>query len=136
MIVVDSAVWIDFFNGAPTAEEARLTRALTAEEPIAICRIILTEVLQGFRSLRAFENARRLLVYVPMLELDTAGHVEAARLFQSLRHRGLTVRGTIDCIVAQLCIAAGAELLARDRDFTSIAKYSLLRLCRVAGANP
>jgi predicted nucleic acid-binding protein len=128
MIVVDTAVWADWFNGADTPVAHRLDRALARQEA-GVTPLILTEVLQGFRSDRAFETARTLLIGLPVLALDTDGHVAAARLFRTLRRRGVTVRGAVDCIIAQTCIAAGAELLSADRDFRAIARHTSLRLC-------
>src|SRR5262249_25257998 len=130
MIVVDTTVWADWFNGAQTPEVGRLDGALTAQDA-GLTPLILTEVLQGFRRDADFERARAWLVRLPTLEVDVAGHVAAAVLFRRLRHKGITVRGAVDCIVAQTCIAADAELLTNDRDFTAIARYTSLRLCAV-----
>jgi predicted nucleic acid-binding protein len=132
MIVVDTTVWADWFNGARTAEVDRLDRALAAQEA-GLTPVILTEVLQGFRADADFDRARTLLARLPVLELDVGGHVAAATLFRLLRRKGVTVRGTIDCIVAQTCILADAELLTGDRDFVTIARHAPLRLCAVAG---
>ena len=128
MILVDTSVWADWWNGAPGAHCERLDRAL-ANQAVGVAPVILTETLQGFRNERGFETARRLLLELPILTLDTAGHVDAARLYRSLRRRGVTVRGTVDCVIAQTCIASGAQLLTADRDFAAIAKHSPLRLC-------
>jgi len=128
MIVVDTSVWADWFNGADTGEVARLDRALSSDA-VGVTPIILTEVLMGFRTDRSFERAHSLLVRLPSLVLDDAGHVEAARLFRDLRRRGITVRGAADCIIAQTCIAADAELLSADRDFKAMARVTALRLC-------
>ena len=91
--------------------------------------MILAEVLQGFRLDTEFERARALLLALPLLTLDLAGHVAAARLFRSLRRRGVTVRGTIDCLIAQTCMTSETELLTGDRDFLQIADHSTLKLC-------
>jgi len=130
MIVVDTTVWADWFNGAHTPEVDRLDHALAAQEA-GLTPLILTEVLQGFRANADFERARALLARLPVLELDVAGHVAAAGLFRRLRRRRITVRGAVDCVVAQTCMLAGAELLTKDRDFTAIARYAPLRLCAV-----
>jgi hypothetical protein len=130
MIVVDTTVWADWFNGAQTPEVDRLDQALSAHEA-GLTRLILTEVLQGFRADADFERARAWLVRLPVLELDIDGHVAAALLFRRLRRKGITVRGAVDCIVAQTCIVADAELLTGDRDFEAIAHHAPLRLCAV-----
>jgi predicted nucleic acid-binding protein len=130
VIVVDTTVWADWFNGAESPEIGRLARALDQQDA-GLVPLILTEALQGFRAERDFERARVLLVQLPLLELDVEGHVAAARLFRGLRRQGVTVRGAVDCVIAQTCIAAGVELLTTDRDFVAIARHTQLRLCAV-----
>jgi len=128
VIVVDTTVWADWFNGRDSPEVDRLDQALGRQDA-GLVPVILTEVLQGFRSDRDFERARALLVRLPVLSLDLEGHAAAARLFRRLRSKGITVRGAIDCIIAQTCIAAGVELLSADLDFAAIARHTTLRLC-------
>jgi predicted nucleic acid-binding protein len=103
---------------------------LTQQEA-GLVPVTLTEVLQGFRSDRDCERARVRLIRLPVLTLDIEGHAAAARLFRQLRRRGVTVRGAVDCIIAQTCIAAGVDLLTTDQDFASIARHTALRLCAV-----
>ena len=128
MIVVDTAVWADWFRGTDSPEVGRLGDGLEAQD-VGLVPVVLTEVLQGFRADRDFVRARDLLLRLPLLTIDTDGHVAAARLYRDLRRRGITVRGTIDCIVAQTCITAGIELLSTDQDFAAIARHTPLRLC-------
>jgi predicted nucleic acid-binding protein len=130
VIVVDTTVWADWFRGIDSPEVDRLSRAME-REGVGLIPAVLTEVLQGFRTDGDSEQARSLLVQLPVLALDVEGHVAAARLFRRLRSRGVTVRGTIDCIIAQTCIAAGVELLSTDQDFAAIARHAPLRLCAV-----
>jgi len=130
VIVVDTTVWADWFNGTDSPQVDRLDQALDRQDA-GLVPVILTEVLQGFRSEPDFERARALLVQLPALTLDIEGHASAARLFRRLRSKGVTVRGAIDCIIAQTCIAAGVELLSTDQDFIGIARHTSLRLCAV-----
>ena len=130
MIVVDTTVWADWFNGTDSPQVDRLDQAFDRQDA-GLVPVILTEVLQGFRSEPDFERARVLLVQLPVLTLDIEGHASAARLFRRLRSKGVTVRGAIDCIIAQTCIAAGIELLSTDQDFIGIARHTPLRLCAV-----
>jgi predicted nucleic acid-binding protein len=130
VIVVDTTIWGNWFNGTPSPWIDRLERALD-DRDAGLTPLILTEVLQGFRADRDFERARALLVQLPVLTLDMEGHAAAARLFRRLRARGVTIRGTIDCIIAQTCITAGVELLSADQDFAAIARHTSLRLCVV-----
>ena len=128
MIIVDSNTWADFFNGASTPHVERLDLALEEEEDLAVLPIIITEVLQGFRSENGFRRARRVLLALPVIEPTIDCHVRAANLFRSLRRRGITVRGAVDCIIAQTCLDVDAELLSPDVDFRRIASHMSLRL--------
>lgn len=117
MIVVDSSVWIDFFHGVSTPEVERLD-GLLGETPLAIGDLILVEVLQGFRHGRDVAKARQLfqsLTLLPMLEGRNAW--TAAENYRQLRSKGITVRKTIDGIIATACIEANLPLLFSDRDF-------------------
>jgi predicted nucleic acid-binding protein len=130
VIVVDTAVWADCLSGIDSPQVGRLSQAVDRQDA-GLVPVVLTEVLQGFRADRDFGRARDLLLGLPLLALDVDGHVEAARLYRRLRASGVTVRGTIDCIIAQTCITAGAELLSTDQDFAAIARHTPLRLCAV-----
>jgi hypothetical protein len=128
MIIVDSNTWADFFNGASKPHVQRLAIALREEEDLAVVPIIITEVLQGFRTDSGFQRARRVLLALPVIQPTVDCHVRAARLFRSLRQKGITVRGAVDCIIAQTCLDVGAELLSPDADFERIARHTPLRL--------
>ncbi|MGV3579673.1 type II toxin-antitoxin system VapC family toxin [Brevundimonas sp.] len=123
MILVDSSVWIDYFRGAPTAQTNRLD-ALLGVEPIFVGDLVLTEVLQGFRSQRDFNQALRLMQSMTTVQIggqDIA--IRAARNFRALRDRGLTIRKTIDCLIATRCIEDGYALLFSDRDFLPFVQH-------------
>ncbi len=130
MIIVDSNTWADYFNGLGTPHVTRLEAALEDEEDLSVIPIIVTEVLQGFRTDTGFQRARRVLVSLPMIQPTVDCHVRAARLFRTLRRRGVTVRGAVDCVIAQACLDIGAELLSPDADFGQIARHTALRLWR------
>jgi predicted nucleic acid-binding protein len=117
VIVVDSSVWIDFFNGVSSPEVERLD-GLLGVTPLAIGDLILVEVMQGFRNERDVATARQLfrsLALLPMLGGSNAW--KAAENVRQLRSRGITVRKTIDGIIATACIEANLPLLFSDRDF-------------------
>ena len=117
MILVDSSVWIDFFRGTVTPQVDALDRLL-GEEPVAIGDLMMTEVLQGFASERDFNKARRLLGALDLVEIGGRDvMIEAARYFRDLRARGITIRKTIDTLIATRCIVSGYRLLYSDRDF-------------------
>jgi predicted nucleic acid-binding protein len=134
MIIVDSNTWADFFNGVSTPHTQRLDALLRDEEDLAVLPIIITEVLQGFRSDTGFQRARRVLVALPVIQPNVECHVRAAGLFRSLRRKGVTVRGAVDCIIAQVCLDIEAELLSPDVDFEHIARHTRLRLWRASSA--
>jgi len=117
VILVDSSVWIDYFRGATTPQTEKLD-TLLGTEPVATGDLILTEVLQGFVSDRDFNQARKLLDSLDVIDLggrDIA--IQAARNFRVLRGFGVTVRKTIDTIIATRCIESRLMLLYSDRDF-------------------
>jgi predicted nucleic acid-binding protein len=130
MIVVDSNSWADFFNGTTAPHVGRLDTALREEEDLAVIPVIITEVLQGFRTDAGFRLARDLLISLPVVHPPVDCHVRAAGLFRSLRRKGITVRGAVDCVIAQVCIDLDAELLSPDADFERIAMHAPLRLWR------
>jgi predicted nucleic acid-binding protein len=127
MILVDSSVWIDYFRGTVTPQTERLDELL-GSEPVAVGDLILAEVLQGFGSDRDFNKARKLLTSLDMVEIggvDVA--IEAARNFRSLRELGITVRKTIDTMIATRCIEDDLELLFSDRDFDPFVEHLGMR---------
>ena len=128
MILVDSSVWIDYFKGAITAQTEILDRLL-GHEPLAIGDLILTEVLQGIENDRDFEDARRMLTSLTVVELGRQEiAVQAAKNFRALRRLGVTIRKTIDAVIATRCIESGYDLLHKDRDFDPFAKHLGLRV--------
>ncbi len=127
MILVDSSVWIDYFRGAPTPQTEKLD-ILLGSEPIATGDLCLTEVLQGFGNERDFTQARNLLTSMLIVELggkDIA--IQAARNFRALRAKGITVRKTIDTVIATRCIEDGYTLLYSDSDFDPFVEHLGLR---------
>ena len=128
MILVDSSVWIDYFRGRTTAQTDRLD-SLLGRELLAIGDLILTEVLQGFADEREFNEARKMLTSLTVVELGGRKiAIQAARNFRVLRKLGITVRKTIDTVIATRCIASGYDLLHDDRDFDPFVKHLGLRV--------
>jgi len=128
VIVVDTSAWGAFFNGDSSPIADRLAVALETGEPIAILPVIATETLQGFKTDAGFRSALSVLSRLPALEPSFDTHVRAAKLYRSLRRKGVTIRGTIDCLIATACIDANAALLTQDVDFKRIASHSALEL--------
>ena len=127
MIVVDSSVWIDYFTGKRTSEVEQLD-SLLGEELVAIGDLMLVEVLQGFRSDKDFRKARDLLQTLSIVNmLNTAIALKSAANFRVLRKKGITVRKTIDTIIATYCIENRLSLLHSDKDFQPFHKFLKLK---------
>jgi predicted nucleic acid-binding protein len=127
MTLVDSSVWIDYFNGRATAETDHLDKLLGAE-PVALGDLILTEVLQGFRHNKDYATAKELLTSLSIFDLlGTNRAIRCAENFRVLRRKGLTVRKTADVIIATFCIDQGLPLLHCDKDFLPFHKHLKLR---------
>jgi hypothetical protein len=127
VILVDSSVWIDYFNGTPTRQSERLDMLL-GSEPVLAGDLVLVEVLQGLGSDRDFNQAKKLLTSLNVVELggqDIA--IQAARNFRTLRSRGITIRKTIDTVIATCCIERDFALLYSDRGFDPFVQFLGLR---------
>lgn len=123
MILVDSSVWIDYFRGMQSSQTDRLY-ALLGNEPVATGDLVLAEVLQGFGSTQDFSQGKKLLTSLPIIELvggDIA--IQAAKNFRTLRSLGITVRKTIDTLIATSCIEKGLVLLYSDKDFDPFVEH-------------
>ena len=130
MIIVDSSVWIDFFNGNDTLEADTLDNLLGTQE-VAIGDLIILEVLRGFRSDKDFKIAKdhlTSLVQYNMLNSELA--MKATEYYRKLREKGSTVRKTADVIIATFCIENNHPLLYSDRDFTPFVEHLGLRPVR------
>ncbi len=130
MILVDTSVWVDFFRNTPTAQAEWLDRNLGVEG-IVVGDLILAEVLQGFKDDRGFNEARRLLGHLEQVSLaGEAMAIDAARNYRKLRALGVTVRGTVDVIIATRCLADGYRMLHRDRDFDAFETHLGLKVVK------
>jgi len=128
MILVDTSVWIDFLHGHSSAQVALLARLIDEEEDICTCGIVLTEVLQGIRGEDQAQRTERLLSDLIYLPTRRSAHLLAAHISRSARRRGVTIRRSVDCMIAACAIEARTPLLHRDRDFDEIAKGSDLEI--------
>lgn len=132
MILVDSGVWVDFLRNTPTVQAEWLDRHLGSEEFI-VGDLVLAEVLHGFKDDRGFEEVRRLLGRLAQVAIGgEALAIESARNYRRLRARGVTVRGTVDVMIATCCLAHGYRLLHSDRDFDGFAEHLGLRVVSCA----
>lgn len=122
-LLVDSSVWIDFFNGSNTPETEFLNGAL-GDESIVVGDLILAEVLQGFRLQRDFELALIALTRFPVVVMvGQQMAIKSAANYRSLRAKGITIRKTIDSLIATFCIENEMTLLHMDRDFDPFEKF-------------
>ena len=127
MILVDSSVWIDYFNGIPTWQTDLLDTYLS-NVPVVIGDLILTEVLQGFRSNKDYETAKTFLSALPFRQIGGYNvAVQSAQNYRLLRRTGVTVRKTIHIIIATFCIMEGLRLLHDDRDFDLMVSHFSLK---------
>jgi len=123
VIFVDSSVWIDYFRGVATPEADRLD-VLLGNEDLIVGDIVLAEVLQGFDAERDFRTALALFDTLALVEVGGRElAVETARNFRRLRAKGVTVRKTIDTLIATYCIESGLSLLHSDRDFEPFVEH-------------
>ena len=123
MVIVDTTVWIDYLKNQQNPETDWLDRHLTNGR-IGLTNLILCEVLQGIADDAEFRTTYTQLRSFYLFEMGTEGlAVASARNFQALRRHGLTVRKTVDCLIATFCIEENHQLLHRDRDFDPFEKY-------------
>jgi len=128
MILVDSSVWIDYFNGRSTWQTDTLDDLLS-DVPVVMGDLILAEILQGFRSDNDFQSAKSYLSDLPFRQMG--GYqvaVQSAQNYRTLRKKGVTVRKTIDVIIGTFCILEGMSLLHDDRDFNPMATHFSLKM--------
>jgi hypothetical protein len=128
MVLVDTSVWADFLNGFGSQEALALKQLIEDEVEIFTTGLILQEVLQGIREKRKRSAIRADLAEFVCIQPTVETHIEAAEIFASCRQRGVAVRKSIDCVIAQLALEYDLEVLQKDRDFTQIAKVLPLRL--------
>ncbi len=129
MILVDSSVWIDYFNGISSWQTDLLDHSLPIT-PVIIGDLILAEVLQGFRSDKDYETAKNLLTALPFKRIggyDVA--VQSAQNYRRLRKAGVAVGKTIDVLIATFCIMEELPLLHNDRDFDPFENHCGLITC-------
>lgn len=129
MIVVDTSVWIDLFRNAPTWQVDVLAESLEDDGPIALTDIVLTEILQGLSDDASAARVESHLVAHDVLVLEPLeDHRRAAHLYRTCRQRGVTIRRTLDCLIASVCIREDLPLLHADVDFDRLASHTELRV--------
>ena len=128
MILVDTSVWIDYFNGIENKQTENLDRILS-EQSVLVGDIILTEILQGFDSDKEFRLAKQALNPLDCVHLGGKSlAIKAASNFRFLRSKGVTIRKTVDMLIGSWCIEHEVELLHNDKDFDHIATQLPLQI--------
>ena len=128
MILVDTSVWIDYFNGVDNKQTENLDRILS-EQSVLVGDIILTEILQGFDSDKEFRLAKQALEPLDCVHLGGKSlAIKAASNFRFLRSKGVTIRKTVDMLIGSWCIEHEVELLHNDKDFNQIATQLPLQI--------
>jgi len=127
MVLVDTTVWIDFFSGRELPHVTALESLITNREDLCICGIILTEVLQGIRERREYEKTKSLFKPMILLPMPYRVFLEAANIYRSLRRKGITIRNSVDCMIASVAIENDIVLLHNDKDFVPIEKHFRLK---------
>jgi predicted nucleic acid-binding protein len=129
-VLVDTSVWIDFFNSSKFSPEAETLRQLLVNDcSIHLCPVIYQEILQGVRDNRTFEHIKEMLLDFDMLDfawIDVTN--QAIDVYRTLRKKGITIRKSNDCLISAYAILADVHLLHKDRDFVEIAKSYNLKL--------
>jgi predicted nucleic acid-binding protein len=128
-MIVDTSVWIDFFNGVHNRHTDYLADAIESGKPVFLHSIILMEILQGFRSDSDHAAIRDILLSFNFVMEDAVPDaIGASDLYRSLRKKGATIRKSLDCLIAYSAIRNSLPLLHKDRDFDIISKHTKLKL--------
>jgi predicted nucleic acid-binding protein len=132
VIVVDTSVWIDVLNGQASPAAERFEALLEDDAPLGLTDVVYTEVLQGLRSEREAALVASHLDGFPILRLEgLSDFALAAQLYRTARRAGVTVRKTLDCLIAAPCVRTGSRLLHRDADFDRLATCTSLAVVSV-----
>ena len=131
-IVVDSSVWVNFFNRRPSSQSDEVKSILISsanKSPFIILPVIMQEVLQGIEDARLYTIVKENLFGLEFIDFDNYDlAVKSAELFRYLRKKGVTIRKPNDCLIAAICIENNFSILHNDKDFNNIAKHTSLKI--------
>lgn len=129
MIVVDTSIWVDVLNDAGSPGAARCVELLEGGAPVALTDVVFTEILQGFRDEREARRVEKHLRAFPVLRLEGLDDfARAAGLYRTARRSGVTIRKTLDCLIAAPCVRDDVPILHADEDFDRLASCTSLRI--------
>ncbi len=123
MILVDTSAWIDFFVDSPARHVELLSKYIENGENIATCGIVITEVLQGIKKDTEYAKTRALFSSIIYLPMQHSTFIKSADIYRGLRKNGITIRKSLDCMIASLVIENDIYLLDNDHDFYYIEQY-------------
>jgi predicted nucleic acid-binding protein len=132
-LIVDSSIWIDSFNPKIKSTEKEILKQLIFNDyPIYLCPIIYQEVLQGIREDKTFKEVKYILQQYRMIEINLIAATNyAINLYRHLRKKGITIRKSVDCLIASYAILEDMYIFHNDSDFTQIARESKLKIYRI-----
>lgn len=130
MILVDTTVWIDFFANRTTSQVTTLINQIENNNELCLCGIVLAEILQGIKNSNEYHQVEEILNSLLFLDMTKDTFVLSAEIYRKLRAKGITIRKTLDCMIAAIAIENNIPLLHNDRDFDSIEKHFGLKIVR------
>jgi len=122
-VLVDSPVWIDFLRGRETEQTRKLEQILHNRDDLCCCGFVLAEVLQGIRDEKEYVATKRQLDGLVYLDDDRTTFELGATIYRELRRKGVTIRNSIDCLIAAVVVQHGVHLLENDRDYRFIDQH-------------
>ena len=122
-VLVDSTVWIDFLRGRETEQTRKLEQILHNRDDLCCCGFVLAEVLQGIRDEKEYVATKRQLDGLVYLDDDRTTFELGATIYRELRRKGVTIRNSIDCLIAAVVVQHGVHLLENDRDYRFIDQH-------------
>ena len=128
LILVDTTVWIDFFAGRSASHVKILEHIIETKEDICICGIILTEVLQGIKEENEFKKTRDIFTSLLFLPMSYEIFLRAVEIYRGLRQKGITIRKSMDCVIASVAIELNIPLLHNDKEFRPIESHFGLKV--------
>lgn len=122
MVFIDTSIWIDFFADQNTKGTLALIKAIDNED-LATCGVVIAEVLQGVKEDKMFNKIKSILLDLIILPMTDSIYINAAQIYRTCRRKGITIRNSIDCMIAATCIEHSSFILHSDRDFDHISKH-------------
>ena len=130
LILVDTTVWIDFFAAKPASHVKILEHLIERKEDICICGIILSEVLQGIKKEIEFKKTKKIFTSLLFLPMSYETFLRAAEIYRDLRQKGITIRKSMDCMIASVALEQNIPLLHNDKDFKPIESHFGLKVLK------